>query len=57
MIRGGAVMSISEDIVATLRAQDHGHPPIICLEGNGSRPSHLGGGILNERSDVYVKRC
>ena len=35
-------MSISEDVVATPRAQ--GHPPIICLEGNGSRPSHLGGG-------------
>jgi len=40
----GAVMSVTEDIVATLRAQDHGHPPVICLEGNGSRPSHLGGG-------------
>ena len=32
--QGGAVMSITEDITATLRAQDHGRPPIICLEGH-----------------------
>lgn len=25
--QGGGVMSVSEDVVATLRAQDHGHPP------------------------------
>ena len=23
-------MSISEDVTATLRAQDHGHPPVVC---------------------------
>ena len=23
-------MSVTEDIVATLRAQDHGHPPVVC---------------------------
>ena len=40
--QGGSVMSITEDVVATLRAQDHGHAPIICLEGNGTRPSHRG---------------
>lgn len=25
--QGGGVMNISKDITATLRAQDHGHPP------------------------------
>ena len=30
--QGGSVMDVSEDITATLRAQDHGHPPVICFE-------------------------
>ena len=37
-------MDVSEDVTATLRAQDHGHPPVICFEpgiakreGNSSR--------------------
>ena len=37
-------MEVSEDVTATLRAQDHGHPPVICFEpgiakreGNSSR--------------------
>ena len=37
-------MDVSEDVTATLRAQDHGHPPVICFEpgiakreGNNSR--------------------
>lgn len=25
-------MDISEDVTSTLRAQDHGHPPVICFE-------------------------
>ena len=33
--QGGNVMDISNDITATLRAQDHGHPPVICLQANG----------------------
>lgn len=45
--QGGGVMSVS-DKANTLRAQDHGHPPIICLEGNGARPSHQGGGIAKK---------
>ena len=42
--QGGNVMSITEDVTSTLRAQDHGHPPVICFEpgiarreGNQSR--------------------
>ena len=41
--QGGGVMSV-QDIAATLRAQDHWHPPVICFEpgiakreGNESR--------------------
>lgn len=29
--QGGSVMDVSEDITATLRAQDHGHPPVVCM--------------------------
>jgi len=29
---GGDVMNVSSDVTATLRAQDHGHPPVICFE-------------------------
>ena len=27
--QGGSVMSVSSDVVSTLRAQDHGHPPVV----------------------------
>ena len=30
--QGGAVLDVSHDITACLRAQDHGHPPVICFE-------------------------
>ena len=30
--QGGEVMNMSEDVTSTLRAQDHGHPPVICFE-------------------------
>jgi DNA (cytosine-5)-methyltransferase 1 len=30
--QGGSVMDVSEDVTACLRAQDHGHPPVICFE-------------------------
>lgn len=30
--QGGSVMNIAEDVTATLRAQDHGHPPVVCFE-------------------------
>lgn len=29
--QGGAVMDISYDVTATLRAQDHGHPPVVLV--------------------------
>ena len=45
---GGAVMSVTYEVTATLRAEMGGHPPIICLEGNGSRPSHRGGGYRED---------
>lgn len=33
---GGDRFDVSEDITSTLRAQDHGHPPVVCyaIEGN-----------------------
>ena len=34
--QGGAVMNVSYDSVGTLRAQDHGHPPLVYdARGNG----------------------
>lgn len=32
--QGGSVMSVSEDVTVTLRAQEHGHQPAICIQGN-----------------------
>lgn len=29
--QGGDVMNISDGITSTLRAQDHGHPPVVCF--------------------------
>lgn len=28
--QGGSVMNTSEDVTGTLRAEDHGRPPIVC---------------------------
>jgi len=50
--QGGAVMSVS-DKANCLRAQDHGHPPVICLEGNGARPSHQGG-VCSEEGKMFT---
>ena len=30
--QGGSVMNVSKETSATLRAQDHGHPPVVCFE-------------------------
>lgn len=30
--QGGSVMDITTSVTATLRAQDHGHPPVVCFE-------------------------
>lgn len=39
--QGGSVMSVSEDTAATLRAQDHGHPPVVCLNFQGSKGNNV----------------
>lgn len=39
--QGGEVMSVNEDIAATLRAQDHGHPPVVCLNFQGSKSNNV----------------
>lgn len=41
-------MDVSYEVTATLRAQMAGHPPVICLGGNGARPSHRGGGYSED---------
>lgn len=30
--QGGGIMNFTVDITATLRAQEHGHQPIVCFE-------------------------
>lgn len=47
--QGGSVMSVSEDTAATLRAQDHGHPPVICLNFQGSK----GNNVVSEDEQCY----
>lgn len=34
--QGGSVMGVSEDVVGSLRAQEHGHQPVICAEKAGT---------------------
>ena len=48
--QGGERMNCSNGVTSNLRAEKHGHQPIVCLEGNGSRPSHQGDGY--KESDV-----
>lgn len=38
---GGEVMNTSEDVTSTLRAQDHGHPPVVCLNFQGSKSNNV----------------
>ena len=33
--QGGEIMSCSEDVAGTLRAQEHGHPPLVLYENHG----------------------
>lgn len=30
--QGGGIMDVSEKVTMTLRAQEHGHQPIVCFE-------------------------
>lgn len=52
--QGGRVMSVSEDITGTLRAQEHGHQPIAVMRnGCGTQQSKNGGGYsLNYQNPV-----
>lgn len=59
--QGGGVMTVTEDIVPTLRSQQHGHPPLVLeetsvwsVEGNGLRPSHMGVGISDANAPMYT---
>ena len=38
-------MNVSEDVTSTLRSEEHGHQPIVAIEGNGMRESHHGDGF------------
>jgi hypothetical protein len=49
--QGGAVMDVSYDVTATLRAQDHGHPPVVlCFEPRSPDgvPRICGGGYCTD---------
>ena len=36
--QGGSMMSVSYDVTATLRAQEHGHPPLVlCINQQGGQ--------------------
>ena len=48
----GSVMDVSEDVTATLRAQDR-HAIAYALEGNGARPSHMGVGY-SDNGKMYT---
>ena len=60
--QGGAVMEVTVEMTATLRAQDHGHPPLIFdARGNGGGgyfPNHHrrspepGDGLYGNRADL-----
>lgn len=67
--QGGAAMSVEYDVSPTLRAQDHGHPPVVLIydaRGNGDggvSPTITGDhqnritdytAILVERYDIHT---
>ena len=39
--QGGYVMDINENVTMTLRAQEHGHQPIVCLNFQGSKGNNV----------------
>jgi hypothetical protein len=56
--QGVSVMDVSYEKTATLRAQDHGHPPVICLQGGGETSQNSqgcgfseGGGLIHSEHD------
>jgi len=42
-------MSVDHDLAATLRAQDHGHPPVVCLNFQGSK----GNNVVSDDGTAY----
>ena len=46
-------MGVMENVSGTLRAQEHGHAPVVALEGDGARPSHRGDGYA-ETETMYT---
>lgn len=47
-------MDISNDVTATLRAQDHGHPPVICIQGAGATSQSSQGSGISEGGVAYT---
>ena len=39
--QGGGVMNVSDEVTSTLRAQDHGHPPIVLVLEHHPNDSRL----------------
>lgn len=50
--QGGSVMDVSDDVTATLRAQQHGHQPIICIQGDIARGAHEGQNGIGVQEDI-----
>ena len=48
--QGGSVIDVSEDVTATLRAQDHGHPPVVCFEPGIARREGSDSRFVNDKS-------
>ena len=47
-------MSVTEKKTATLRAQEHGHPPVICLQGAGQTSQNSQGCGFSEGGVAYT---
>lgn len=45
--QGGSVMSVTEDVTACLRGQEHGHPPVVVLESNQNHATVKSDGVCN----------
>ena len=52
--QGVAVMDVSYEKTATLRAQDHGHPPVVCIQGAGITSQNSQGSGISEGGVAYT---
>ena len=48
--QGGSVMDVDNKITATLRAQDHGHPPVVCFEPGIAKREGSDSRFVNDKS-------